>query len=81
MKPKYLFIASAVVFVLAFVVLGVGWQGKAGLNLSTDLSAITVQFCGTAHGGWALGGIVGIIVGVILFIVALIRLIKGAAVR
>ena len=81
MRPKHLFIACAVVLVLAFVSFGVGWQGKAGINLSTDLSASNVQFCGAAHGGWAICGVIGLILGIILFIVAVVRLITSAMAR
>jgi hypothetical protein len=81
MKSKFLFIASAAVLLLAFVSLGIGWKGKANVSLASPISSTIVQFCGAAHGWWALGGIAAILVAIILFVAALVKLVARTAVR
>ena len=75
MKSKLLFIASASVFTLGLVSLGVGWKGTASVTLASPLGSSSLQFCGSASGGWALAGISGILLGIVLAVAALVSLI------
>jgi hypothetical protein len=80
MRSKLLFIASALIFVLGLVSLGVGWKGTASITLASPLGSSSLQFCGSASGGWALVGISGILLGIALAVVALVSLtVRSAA--
>ncbi|HEV2491751.1 MAG TPA: hypothetical protein VG204_01620 [Terriglobia bacterium] len=72
MKSSLLFLAAAAVFLLGLVSLGIGWKGTASVTVASPLSASSLQFCGSASGGWALAGISGIVLGTLLAAVALV---------
>jgi hypothetical protein len=75
MKSSRLLIVSAVLFLLGFGSLGVGWNGTASVNVAFPVSGCSVHFCGSASGGWALGGLLGLTLGILFLIVALIGMI------
>lgn len=72
MKPKLLFLASTATFALGLVSLGVGWKGTASVTVASPLGSSSLQFCGSAGGGWALAGISGVLLGIVLGVVALV---------
>lgn len=74
MKSNRLFIVSAVLLLLGFGSLGKGWNGTASVNVAFPVSGCSVQFCGSASGGWALGGLLGLTLGIIFLIVASISM-------
>jgi hypothetical protein len=79
MKSKLLFIASGVALLAGFATLAAGWHGTLGISLASPMSGSVFQFCGKATGGWAIGGIAGILMALVLFIAALVSLIARAA--
>lgn len=74
MKSKRLLIVAAVFFLLGFVSLWWGWHGNAGVNVAYPIAGTSVQFCGSASGGSALIGILGLFFGTIVLLVALMRM-------
>ncbi len=75
MKPKLFFLASAAIFALGLVSPGAAWKGTASVTVASPLSSSSLQFCGSASGGWALAGISGVLLGILLSVVALVSLI------
>lgn len=74
MKAKRLLILAAVLFLLGFVSVCSGWHGNAGVNVAYPIAGTSVQFCGSASGGFALAGILGMFFGIVVLLVALIRM-------
>jgi hypothetical protein len=72
MRSKILFVSAALVFLFGFVSLAAKWHGDAGVNVGWPASANAVKLCGSATGGFALLGFLGLLVGLILFVVAII---------
>ncbi|HUY12580.1 MAG TPA: hypothetical protein VMX16_02975 [Terriglobia bacterium] len=79
MKFKLLIISSAVSILLGLGALAAGWQGTAGISLALPLAGSSFRFCGKAAGGWAVAGTSGLVLGIVLFAVALISLIARVA--
>jgi hypothetical protein len=73
MRSKILFLSAAVVLLFGFVCLVAKWHGDASVNVGWPAGVNTVKFCGTATGGFALIGFLGLLLGVILFLVAVIH--------
>jgi hypothetical protein len=72
MRCKILFLSAAVALLLGFVCLAAKWHGDASVNVGWPGSVNTVKFCGTATGGFALIGFLGLLLGIILFLAAVI---------
>jgi len=79
MKSSRLFIGSAVLFLLGLGSLRIGWNGSAGVNVAFPVRGCSVHFCGSASGGWALGGLLGLTLGILFLIVALISVLLSRA--
>jgi hypothetical protein len=72
MRAIQLFILAGVLLVAGVVSIASGWHGNAGVNLGMPVTATSVSFSGSANGASALVGILTIIPGVIIFIIAVI---------
>jgi hypothetical protein len=72
MRAIQLFILAGVLLVVGIVSIASGWHGNAGVNLGFPISGTSVTFTGSASGASALVGILTIILGVIIFFVAVI---------
>jgi hypothetical protein len=79
MKPKHAFIVAAFFFLLGFISLGLGWHGNASVNVAYPIAGTSVQFCGSASSGFALTGILGLVLGVLALLVALVGMILSRA--
>ena len=75
MNPKHWFIVAAFSFLLGFISLGLGWHGNASVNVAYPIAGTSVQFCGSASGGFALMGILGLLLGMLALLVAFIGMI------
>lgn len=75
MKSKHVLIVAAFFFLLGFVSLWLGWHGNASVNVAYPIAGTSVQFCGSATSGFALIGILGLLLGILALLVALIRMI------
>lgn len=74
MKSKNVLIAAAFFFLLGFVSLWWGWHGNASVNVAYPLAGTSVQFCGSASGGFALTGILGLLLGILALLVTIISM-------
>jgi hypothetical protein len=72
MKAKVLFLLSGLFLVLGLACIIGNWHGTAGASLALPLSGSSVQLSGSATGGWAVLGLSGLVMGILLFVVALI---------
>jgi len=72
MRSKILLLSAALVFLFGFVCLAAKWHGDAGVNVGSPASENAVKICGTATGGFALFGVLGVRFGLILFLVTAI---------
>lgn len=81
MKPKRLFIVSAVFFLLGLGSLGAGWNGTASANVAFPVSGSSVQFSGSATGVWAVCGLLGLLLGIVSLVVALISIFTAPAAK
>jgi hypothetical protein len=70
MRSRILFVFAALVFLFGFVSLAAKWHGD-GVNVGWPASANAVKLCGSATGGFALLGFLGLLVGLILVLVAI----------
>jgi hypothetical protein len=75
MKSKHALIVTVFFFLLGFVSLGLGWHGNASINMAYPIAGTSVQFCGSASSGFALIGILGLLLGILALLVALIGMI------
>lgn len=81
MKIKTLTAVAGFVFLLGVAFLGASWNGNASLNFGWPASSNSVQFCGSASGLSALAGVVGIVAGVVLIAISMIRALLRTAPR
>jgi len=73
MRSRKLFLISAVLLIVGLGSLWSKWNGSAGFNAGDSISAWSVTFNGSVHGWPALIGIVGLVAGLVLLVIALIR--------
>jgi len=73
MRPRKLFLASAILLIIGLASLWIKWNGSAGINASTAVQEWAVTFNGSVHGWPAMIGVVSVIAALITFLVALIR--------
>ncbi|HVP54073.1 MAG TPA: hypothetical protein VMU45_03685 [Candidatus Eisenbacteria bacterium] len=74
MHSRNLFLVSAASLVVGLVSLWSKWNGTAGVNAGFPVSAWAVSLSGSVNGWPALIGVVAIFAALVLFAVALIRL-------
>jgi hypothetical protein len=72
MKSDRILIASFVLLVAAYFLLGHNWKGTAGVTGAFPTASSTIQFCGSATGASALLGFVALVLGFLLLIASVI---------
>lgn len=72
MKSKRLLIAGVVFFLMGLGSLWLGWNGSAGVNVSYPIAGTSVQLSGSAKGASALLGLMGLIFGMVVLLVAIV---------
>ena len=77
MREHKLFITSAVLLVLGL--LWSQWNGTASIDAGDSIAAWAVKFSGSVNGLPALIGILLIVAAIIIFFVALIRILIGSS--
>jgi len=78
MKYKYLFLASPTMIMLSIVLVLAGFHGDAGVTAGSSLASNTVRLCGAATGGWAIAALLCVLIGIVLFLVGLVRMARHA---
>lgn len=73
MKAKYLLVAAIVLFLLGLSVLWATFQGTIGLNTSFSSTTTVINICGKASGGWAVVGMLAMLLAVVAFLAAIVR--------
>jgi hypothetical protein len=74
MRSRKLFLTSAVLFVIGLGSLWSKWNGSAGINAGDSLNAWSVSFNGSVQGLPAMIGVVALFLGIVTFLIALIRM-------
>jgi hypothetical protein len=78
MKYKYLFLAAPTLILLAIVLVLAGFRGDANVTAGSSLASNTVRLCGAATGGWAIAALASVLLGIVVFILALIDMARHA---
>ena len=73
MRSRRLFLAAALFLVAGFATLWSKWNGSAGINAGYPMDQWVVSFNGSVHGWPAMIGMVCLLAGLILLVIALIR--------
>ena len=73
MRARNLFIAAAVLLVAGLFSLWCKWNGSAGINAGFPIDQWVVSFNGSVHGWPAMIGVLGLLAGLLLLVVGLIR--------
>jgi len=73
MRTRRLFVASAAFLLIGMVSLWSKWNGNAGINAGYPIHQWSVTFNGSVHGWPAMIGVVTVLAGIIIFLLALIR--------
>lgn len=74
MKPKFLLSCALLAFFVALGVLCSGWQGTSSISAAWPVSGSAVQLSGGVKGWTAIGGLLGFIAAIALFLWALVSL-------
>jgi hypothetical protein len=77
MHARKLFLTSAVLLLIGLISLWSKWNGSAGINAGDSVSAWAVTFNGSVHGWPAMIGVISVLGGVLLLLVAIIRWLVG----
>lgn len=77
MSLRRTFLLCAVFLILGFGLLATGWHGSAGFSGMLPISESSVQLNGQASGGWAIGGLACLVLGIVLFVLSLVSAIAG----
>ena len=73
MSTRKLFVASAIFLLVGLVSLWSKWNGNAGVTAGDTISAWSVTFNGSVHGWPAMIGVLAVLLGVVLFLIALLQ--------
>ena len=73
MKAQKLFLVAAAFLVVGLTSLWSKWNGSAGINAGFPMDQWVVSFNGSVHGWPAMIGILCLFVGLVTFLIALIR--------
>lgn len=74
MKPKFLLSCALLAFFVALGVLCAGWQGTSSISAAWPVSGSAVQLSGSVKGWQAIGGLLGFLAAIVLFLWALVSL-------
>jgi hypothetical protein len=81
MKYKYLFLASPSLILLSIVLVLAGFHGEANVTAGSSLASNMVRLCGAASGVWAIAALMSALLGIALFLLALISIARHAGHR
>jgi hypothetical protein len=73
MRARRLFLASAVLLIVGLASLWSKWNGSAGIHAGWPIQQWDVSFSGSVNGWPAMIGILCLLIGLVTFLIALIR--------
>jgi hypothetical protein len=73
MSSRKLFFFSALLLIVGLGSLWSKWNGSAGVNVGDSVAAWSVTFNGSVHGWPAMIGLLCLVSGLVLLVIALIR--------
>ena len=73
MRSSRLFLTSGLLLVIGLTSLWSKWDGSAGINAGYPVSAWAVSFSGSVHGWPAMIGVLVLLAGIVVFLVAIVR--------